>query len=102
MPKPGEIDYLLKGIPKGIYEKAQRFAAEHRPPLAMRWLLITLLEKWVESEKAKRRATDPPTETPAPKKTAPRRKAKPVEGVAVPVRTEPQRLPDAPDLGDSF
>ena len=46
-PNPKGKTYLLKGVPIDIYEAAQKKAAENRPPLSMRWVLITLLEKWV-------------------------------------------------------
>lgn len=47
MPKENETIYLLKGIPKDMYRRAQAKAAANKPPLSIRWVLITLLEKWV-------------------------------------------------------
>ena len=44
--RDGEITYLLKGIPLDIWERAKVKARAERPPIAMRWVLIQLLEKW--------------------------------------------------------
>jgi len=65
--------YLLKGIPKDVYEAAQKKAAENRPPLSMRWVFISLLEKWVGMAPPQK-AREPKADTPK----APRaRKVKP-------------------------
>ena len=41
--------YLLKRIPGPLWDRAKAKAAEHRPPLSMRWVLIQLLEKWTDT-----------------------------------------------------
>ncbi len=58
-PNPKGKTYLLKGVPVDLYEAAQQKAAENRPPLSMRWVFISLLEKWVGKR--------PPSADPKPK-----------------------------------
>ena len=39
--------YLLRDVPRELWDRAQAKAASLRPPVSMRWLLMTLLEDWV-------------------------------------------------------
>lgn len=106
MPKAGTKDYLLKGIPLDVYQQAQEKAAAHRPPLSMRWVLITLLEKWINYQ---------PVQPEGFKKGTEARKAKKAAAAQTPAATAPAAAPGPqktatpapaaatiPDLGESF
>ena len=80
--------YILKGIDRRLWARAQAKAQGNDPPMSMRWVLIKLLERWV--------GPDPdPTAAPEP---APKPKRAPkVAAVAV---AEP--VSEAPALEDVF
>ena len=88
--KPNETIYLLKGIPLDMYRRAQAKAAANKPPLSIRWVLITLLEKWVGPAPADE------SKPAAPKAT---RKAKTPKAAPKPVGPS---AAGTPDLGDIF
>ena len=91
MPKENETIYLLKGIPLDMYRRAQAKAAANKPPLSIRWVLITLLEKWVGPA---------PADESAPAKAPKARKAKTPKAAAK--LESPTAANVAPDLGEMF
>lgn len=101
-PNPKGKTYLLKGVPVDIYEAAQAKAAANRPPLSMRWVLITLLEKWVDQRPP---SADAPPRVFKPRKAKTAKKAKPepaTENKAGQTHIEPRQGIDDVDLTDSF
>lgn len=76
------VDYILKNVPGELWDRAKAKAAASTPPLTLRWVLISLLERWA-----------------------------PVDGVVQPPkklralptkRTPKSRTPDVLDLGNRF
>lgn len=113
MPNPNHQTYLLKGIPKDVYDRAKAKAAAHNPPLSIRWILITLLEKWVNHGAAP--MGDPVTTDETPIGAQPGKVAKPAKAPravkspkakAQKVQTAPASYQppttDLPDLSTTF
>ena len=103
----GYKDYILKKIPVELWEAAQAKAASRRPPLAMRWVLIKLLERWVVKGKplthGEPATDDPPTDPPVTAIKKALRKRAPSKPRKLPaVSTPPAIVSEAPDLADSF
>lgn len=99
MPKiTDETAYLLKGIPRATWDAAKDKAANARPPLSMRWVIIQLLERWIQHGKSAETAANPAegNGTARRRVKAPRQ---PKVGKAKPSASGPM---DAPDLADSF
>lgn len=89
-PNPKGKTYLLKGVPVDLYKAAQQKAAENRPPLSMRWLFISLLEKWVGKR--------PPSADPKPKiRTEPPKK----RGRKPKIKTDAPAVDPLPTTDDS-
>lgn len=87
MPKAGEkkdpnsttTDYIVKRIPRDLWDRAQAKAAHYKPlPLSMRHVLIELLDRWVGPSEVVSQAA-----TPAPKP----RKVKPPTLTALKIHT---------------
>lgn len=100
MPKAGEkkdpnsttTDYIVKRIPRDLWDRAQAKAAHYKPlPLSMRHVLIELLDRWVGPGEVVSQAA-----TPAPKP----RKVKPQPSPAV--QNAPSLPVQVPELGDAF
>jgi len=47
VPNPDTQDYLLKGVPRDLWKRAQAKAKAMKPPMSMRWALLLMLEEWV-------------------------------------------------------
>lgn len=93
--KAGTINYPLNGIPEPLWREAQAFAAAATPPLSMKWVLQSLLERWVESQRKK--ATAPPPPAPPERRGTHKRQPK--------AKATPPPAPraiEAPDLGDAY
>lgn len=78
------VDYPLKKVPGELWDRVKQKAEAHRPPLTIRWVIISLLEKFAPPEEGLK---------PVPKARKPRIKA------AAP---PPPPSTELPDLGDSF
>ena len=90
--------YLLKRIPGPLWDRAKAKAAEHRPPLSMRWVLIQLLEKWTETAPVPIVAGE--TVSPAPVAKPPRVRRPAAPKAAKPIPAAPMAPLD--DLGGIF
>lgn len=99
---PTRRDMLIKSIPIALHLEYKHFCETHSPPVSMRWVVISLIEKFVVQERKRRGITTAPK---APKEpTAPKvPKARKIPAVQ-PVKAEPVQGPmtDPPDLADSF
>ncbi len=86
-------DYLLKKIPGDIWDAAKAKAAAQRPALSMRWVLIKLLEKWVEGS---------PAAAPKPKAAPKAARAPRVPKTPTPPAGAPSIEGGVPDLSNIF
>ncbi len=107
------VTFSMTKIPRPIWDRAKAKAATYRPPLSMRWLLISLLERFAPEEATAAPAVvpEPKPPKPAPKPRlsgAKRRKAAkgaPVDyapPVPADVTVNTAGMGKAPDLGNSF
>lgn len=51
--------YLLRDIPRELWDRAQAKAAGLKPPVPLRRILIALLEDWVGRQEIHGKTTDP-------------------------------------------
>ena len=58
-PHPSNTLYILRDIPRELWERAQAKAAGLRPPVPLRRILIALLEDWVGRPEVPGQTTDP-------------------------------------------
>lgn len=78
------VDYPLKKVPGELWDRVKQKAEAHRPPLTIRWVIISLLEKFAPPEDGLK---------PMAKARKPRKK------LITPV---PPPAAELPDLGESF
>jgi hypothetical protein len=48
---PGEMKYLLENVPRDLIHRAKEKARLQDPPVSVKWVLIKLLEQWVNGSR---------------------------------------------------
>lgn len=49
--EPGEMKYLLENVPRDLMTRAKGKARAQDPPVSVKWVLIKLLEQWVNGRR---------------------------------------------------
>ena len=82
---PHTLDYLMRDIPQELWDRFKLKAESIRPPTSMKWIILQLVEKYLED--------NPRTRASAKQKT--RKTLRKEARLRAPVG-------DAPELGDVF
>jgi len=45
------MKYLLENVPRALIAKAKIKGRQHDPPVSIKWVLIKLLEQWVNGQR---------------------------------------------------
>lgn len=49
--KPAEMSYFLENIPRELLMRAREKARSLNPPVAVKWVIIQLLQQWVDGKR---------------------------------------------------